>query len=266
MRAYASLFRMRFLMLLQYRIAAAAGIGTQFFFGFVRVMVFQAFFQSSAAAQPMTLAQTVTYIWLGQALLGIMPWNGDAEVQELVRTGNVAYEICRPVDLYGMWFSRCVALRAAPTALRAIPVMLGAAMLAPSYRIGLPTTVTATIAFLVSLAGAVLLSASITNFYGIVTIWTISGEGISRIIPTVAMLFSGLIIPLAFFPDWLHPVLRALPFAGVMDVPFRFYLGLLSPGQAVPYLAYQLGWTAALVLLGRKLLAAGLRRVIVQGG
>jgi ABC-2 type transport system permease protein len=253
-------------MLLQYRIAALAGIGTQFFFGLVRVMVFQAFFRSSTVVQPMTLAQTVTYIWLGQALLGILPWNGDAEVQELVRTGNVAYEICRPVDLYGMWFSRCVALRTATTALRAIPVMAMAGLLAPAYRVGLPPSAGAAVAFAVSLAGAVPLSAAITNLYGIVTMWTISGEGISRIIPTLAMLLSGLTIPLAFFPDWLHPIIQALPFAGVMDLPFRFYLGSLPPWQIVPYLAFQLAWTIALAFLGRRLLATGLRRVVVQGG
>jgi len=134
MRAYASLVRMRCLLLLQYRVAALAGIGTQLFFGLVRVMIFDGFFRSSTLTQPMSYADTVTYIWLGQALLGMLPWNGDREVQQLIRTGNVAYELCRPVSLNGLWLSRCFALRTAPTMLRAAPVIVVASFLRSEER------------------------------------------------------------------------------------------------------------------------------------
>jgi hypothetical protein len=30
----------------------------------------------------MSLPQIVAYVWLGQALLGLLPWNVDAELQE----------------------------------------------------------------------------------------------------------------------------------------------------------------------------------------
>jgi len=64
--------RMRFLLLLQYRMAAIAGVCTQVFFGLVRVMIFDGFFRSSNLAHPMSFAHTVTYVWLGQALLGML--------------------------------------------------------------------------------------------------------------------------------------------------------------------------------------------------
>ena len=47
MRPYWAFFRTRFLALLQYRAAAIAGIGTQWLFGFVRVMALWAFYQSA---------------------------------------------------------------------------------------------------------------------------------------------------------------------------------------------------------------------------
>jgi len=267
MRAYLSIVRLRFLLLLQYRVAAIAGIGTQFFFGVVRVMLLDAFFRSSAAAQPMTFAQTVTYIWLGQAMLGMLPWNGDREIQDLVRTGNVAYELCRPLDLYNLWFGRSVALRTAPTITRAIPIFLAAGLLMPpEYRLLQPPSVAHGVAWLVSTAGAVVLSAALTNLFSIALLWTISGEGLVRMLPPVVTLLSGLVIPLSFFPDWVQPVLRFLPFGGVMDTPFRFYTGNLAPALVLPWLAHQLGWTAALVIFGRHLISRGLTRVVVQGG
>ena len=43
MRAYVSYFKLKFISGLQYRSAAIAGIATQFFFGFVYIMVYSAF-------------------------------------------------------------------------------------------------------------------------------------------------------------------------------------------------------------------------------
>ena len=58
MRPYWAFFRTRFLALLQYRAAAIAGIGTQWLFGYVRVMALWAFYQSAGTAQPSAVAGT----------------------------------------------------------------------------------------------------------------------------------------------------------------------------------------------------------------
>src|SRR5262249_55803566 len=88
---YAAVVGARFRMLLQYRAAALAGLWTQIFFGFVLLGVYEAFY-SASTAQPMTFDQIVSYVWLGQALLAMLPWNSDPEWRDMVRSGSVAYE------------------------------------------------------------------------------------------------------------------------------------------------------------------------------
>ena len=117
-RPYLAIFAARFSMLLQYRAAALAGIATQFWFGAIMVMALSAFYGSGRGAPPITLAQAITYIWLGQAFLGLLPWNVDTEIAAMMRSGNVAYERLRPVDTYFYWFARALAWRAAGTLLR----------------------------------------------------------------------------------------------------------------------------------------------------
>ncbi|MDE3000662.1 MAG: hypothetical protein OXU79_16440 [Gemmatimonadota bacterium] len=73
MKAYAAVISARFRMMLQYRAAAMAGLGTQVFWGLIRMMFFTAFYNSATAPQPMSLADVITYVWLGQALLGMLP-------------------------------------------------------------------------------------------------------------------------------------------------------------------------------------------------
>ena len=109
MRPYFAILSARFRTLLQYRVAALAGIGTQLFWGLIRVMIFDAFYRSTTAPQPMTYAEVVTYIWLGQAMLRFLPWDVEGDARQMMRTGGVAYELLRPLDLYALWFCRSLA-------------------------------------------------------------------------------------------------------------------------------------------------------------
>jgi len=122
MSAYTAVVRARFRVLLQYRAAAFAGFVTQLFWGFIQTQILEAFYRSSTAPQPIRMDQVITYVWLGQATLVLLPWNADNDVKALIRSGAVAYEMLRPIDLYNLWFSRAFAMRSAPTVLRAIPM------------------------------------------------------------------------------------------------------------------------------------------------
>jgi ABC-2 type transport system permease protein len=271
---YRAVLGARFRTMLQYRAAALAGLGTQTFFGIVRIMIFEAFYRQSTGAdetQPMTLRAVIDYVWLGQALLVMLPWNVDADVRAMVRSGNVAYELVRPVDLYGLWYARAVAWRTAPAMLRAVPMVVFAMLVLPlvgmgEWRLSPPPSLAAGVAFFASLIGAVALSAAMTTILNVTLLWTISGEGVSILLAATVTVFSGLVLPLPLYPDWARTALMVMPFAGVMDLPFRLYTGDL-PSAAVGWvLLHQTLWTAALVLLGRWLLRIGMRRVVVQGG
>jgi ABC-2 type transport system permease protein len=263
MTAYVAVLSAKCRVLLQYRTAAAAGIFTQVFWGFIRVMIFEAFYRSTDAPQPMQIAEVITYVWLGQTLFRLLPWDVEPEVRDMIRFGNVAYELLRPVDVYWLWYSRSVAGRVAPTVLRAVPM---AALAIPFFGMGLPASVGSFGAWAVATAGAVILGSAITTFATITLLWTISGLGINRLLPAVVFAMSGMLVPLALLPDWLRPVFEFLPFAGLVDTPFRLYMGHLPPAAVVGVVARQLAWAGGTVLFGRWLLARGVRRLVVQGG
>jgi len=48
----------------------------------------------------------VTYTWLGQAFLALLPWVADPEVGMSIRTGGVGYDRLRPLDTYSYWYAR----------------------------------------------------------------------------------------------------------------------------------------------------------------
>jgi ABC-2 type transport system permease protein len=211
----------------------------------------------------LTHAQVVSYIWLGQAFLLLAMFGVDNEIAEMIRSGTVAYELTRPANIFWLWYSRCVAGRIAPTTMRAIPqLLLGWAFLGLQF----PASISALVMFCLALASSVALAAAISLLFTLSLLWTISGEGISRLGPAVVFLLSGIVVPLPLFPLWMQPLLSALPFRGLMDVPFRLYLGQMPWQEGALALAQQWAWIAGLLLLGRWLLVLGVRRLVVQGG
>lgn len=262
MTAYLAIAGARLRALLQYRAAAAAGIVTHIFWGLIRMMIFEAFYRSSAAAQPMSYPEVVTYIWLGQATLALTLGSADMDVRAMVRTGTVAYEMVRPMDVYWTWFSRTIAARLAPMALQVVPVLLIGAM----FGLGPPPTVASAAAWAAGTAGALLVTTALWTLASISLLWTISGEGVARLIPTLGYCFCGMLIPIPLMPPWAQPIVTALPFWTVMDAPFRLYLGHIPPEGAGIILLHQLAWTVGLVLFGRWLLGRAFGRLVVQGG
>ena len=121
-------------------------------------------------------------------------------------------------------------------------------------------------AFAASMIGAIMLSSAITTLFSITMMWTISGDGVFALAPGVVGLLSGMIVPIPLFPDWTQTVLNVLPFRGLVDTPYRFYLGHIPAGDLPLLLAHQMVWIAAIVLFGRWLLSRGQRRLVVQGG
>ncbi|MFP4580345.1 MAG: ABC transporter permease [Candidatus Sumerlaeia bacterium] len=263
MKPYVAMLGARFRMLLQYRAAALAGFGTQLFFGYVIVMGYKALYAATSQPQPMSLQEVISYVWLGQAMLALMPWRSDGDVASMIRSGQVASELLRPVDLYWMWYSRTLAQRIAPTILRALPLFIVAGLFlglqAPAGWAGFSAWLAATFCALL-LAAAVSCLATISMF------WTISGGGVNNLLPGVVWFFSGMLVPLPLMPDWLRQILEWLPFRAIVDIPFRLYLGHIPAESVWSMMVIQLTWAATLILIGQAVLQLGVRRVVVQGG
>jgi len=154
MGKYLAFFRLHFTMGLQYRTAAFAGIATQFVWGAMEILMFRAFYQTpDNGSFPMTFEATCAYVWMQQAFLALfMAWMMDNDIFTCIMDGNVSYELCRPIDLYNMWFSRSLASRCSKAVLRCMPILLVAAFLPKPYGLMAPVDAAAFLLFLLTLA------------------------------------------------------------------------------------------------------------------
>jgi ABC-2 type transport system permease protein len=261
-RPYGAVVSARFRAMLQYRAAAVAGFGTQLFWGVIRVAIYTAFYRSSARPQPLPLPDMISYLWLTQAMFALAMWNVDQDVRAMIRTGTVAYEMLRPLDLYGLWYCRALAARLAPTLLRAIPMFFVALFLG----LRLPPSLGAFAAWATATCGAFALAAAFSALMTISLLYTVSGDGITRLAPTIMYAFSGMLLPLPLMPAWAQTIVGFLPFRDLIDSPFRLYTGNIPAAHLGMELAHQISWLLVLVVVGRLLLRRATRRLVVQGG
>ena len=270
-RPYGSFLSVRLQSLLQYRAAAWAGIICQFFWGLIMIMALEAFYRSSRAVPPMSLERAVGYIWLGQAFLGMLPWNVDWDMDRMVRDGSLCYELLKPLDLHLYWFIRSLSWRFSTMILRVIPQLVFASLILPllgkrEWALLLPADPLVYPLWFVSVVLALFLSASITTLVNITLIWSISGTGTSQLTGALVTLFSGMVIPLPFYPDHWQLFLTCQPFHGLADGPNRIFTGDIPPARVPGELLLQVFWIAFFFLAGRLLLDAGRKKLVVQGG
>ena len=267
MRKYISFFRIRLIAGLQYRAAAWAGIFTQAVWGLMLILMYRAFYKSGSDAFPMEFGALSTYIWLQEALLTLFAaWAFDNDIFDSITSGAVAYELCRPCGMYGMWFVKNMAMRIARVALRCLPIVVVAALLPAPYGLTLPAGFGAGVLFLVSLVLGVLVSVSFVMLVYISAFYTLSSSGVRVLGASMVEFLSGVVIPLPFFPEKLQKALNLLPFASMQNTPFLIYTGHLDPQTALERIGLQLLWLALLLAAGRLLIANAQKKVVVQGG
>ncbi len=267
MQKYISFFRLRFINGLQYRAAALAGIVTQFAWGALEILMFSAFYEADASAFPMEFSALTSYIWMQQAFLALyMTWFLENEIFDAIINGNIAYELCRPIDIYNMWFTRSMANRLSRAVLRCMPILILAAFLPKPYGLSLPKDVQASVWFSITMLLGFLVVVAFCMLVYIVTFYTVSPMGVRMVAVSMVEFFSGAVIPLPFLPNGIRQIFELLPFAAMQNVPLRIYSGDIAGSKIYTSLGLQLFWLIVLVIAGKMLTAKALKKVTIQGG
>ncbi|MBQ1256884.1 MAG: ABC transporter permease [Clostridia bacterium] len=267
MKPYFTFFRMRLIHSLQYRTAALAGVATQFFWGFMEIQLYRAFYAEHANAFPMPLEALVSYIWLRQAFLMLFnTWTFEGELFQSILNGNVAYELCRPADLYFMWFARTAAVRISKTLLRFWPILLVAFLLPAPIGMSLPPDAGAFLLFLLSSALTLGVTVAFTLIVYFSCFYTVSADGIRAVLTPLSELLTGGLLPVPFMPAFFQTLIRFSPFGAMMNTPLRIYSGHISGTDALEAILLQVFWLICMTLCGMLLQRRGMKKLCVQGG
>lgn len=260
---YFTVFKMRLRMELQYRGAMIGGIVCQMFFGLILVALYRALYAGKPQSIP--IESVATYVWLQQAFFRMM-LASDSELVDKIKSGDIAYDMCRPVDMYGFYYARIMAQKLMGSLMRAVPMLIVAFLLPKGWGISLPASFLELISAIPALLLGLLCVCALENITVAFTMKTLDPRGIQGLLNLLMMTLSGNLFPLTLFPESWQKVITFLPYAQLLDAPIRFYTGEYLPNEAFRIYGIQAFWVVILIALGVYMWNANKKRMVVQGG
>ncbi|MEB3103894.1 ABC transporter permease [Ferviditalea candida] len=261
--AYLDMMRIRFLMMLAYRtnyysgiVVYALNIGTYYF-------LWQAIYGGRETLAGMTAEQMTSYVavtWMARAFYFN---NLDREIAQDIRDGGVAVQLIRPYHYLMAKFMQGLGEGIFRLLLFSAPGMLIVSFIFP---IQFPKDPVIWAVFLLMLLFSFLINSQINILTGLFAFFVENNEGMMRMKRVAVDLFSGLIIPLSFFPGWAEVLLKVLPFQAVTYLPGSVFTGKIGPELIASVLAVQVFWTLLLLVPILWVWRAARRRLFVQGG
>jgi ABC-2 type transport system permease protein len=246
-----------------YRAATVAGILTNTFFGTLLTSAVIAVAGQRDEISGYSRQDLVTQTWVMQGLLVTIAIWGWTELGDRIRTGDIAVDLARPMDLQRWWLAHDLGRAAYHALVRGTAPFVIASLL---FSLRLPTKVATVPLFVSSVALAVTVSFSLRYLVNLAAFWIGDVRGITRLAMAVWSVLSGATISLAFFPEHWQAVIRLLPFAQMMQAPVDVWLERRVGLDSLTPLAMQLGWAVAILAIGRATQARGVRVAVMQGG
>ncbi|MGG4034453.1 ABC-2 family transporter protein [Paenibacillus cisolokensis] len=261
--AYLDLIRIRFLMMLAYRVNYYSGIiiyainiGAYYF-------LWQAIYGAQEQLGGFTVAQMTTYVavsWMARAFYFN---NLDREIANEIRDGSVAIQFIRPYSYLAVKMMQGFGEGLFRLLMFMVPGMIVVCLLFP---VKLPADPAVWLVYLVMLLLSFLINSQINILTGLFAFFVENNEGMMRMKRVMVDLFSGVVIPISFFPGWLASVMEWLPFQAITYLPSSVFTGRTPAGEALGVLGLQLFWFAALLVPIWWLWRLARRRLFVQGG
>ena len=248
---------------LTYRAAALAGIVTNIFFGIVRATILVALYGNREVVAGLDLQAVVTYTGLTQALIVFLSIFGWYDLMNAVHQGDISADLLKPMRLFTFWLAQDLGRALLGLVLRGLTIMLVYALL---FGITTPQSPVQWLALAVSLVLAWLLSFAYRFLVNLAAFWSPDAKGIGRFAFVIVLFFSGFLMPLRFFPEWVQTLAYLTPFPQMLNTVVEVYLGVLTGPALVGALLAQALWAVALTALCAFVLSRATRRLVILGG
>ena len=267
MRTFAKLYKVNLLEELNYKSVFISGIICQFAFAIIYIVLYRAFYESGIP-QNFDIYQMSSYVCLNQAFFAMFIYHdiNKTKITQKILNGDVCYQLLKPINLYDYWFGENISRGMSMATLRCMPIIAVALLLPKGYGLMLPNSFATFALFLLALIlGCVLINA-VKMFAYICVLYTMDNKGVFALFISICSLLAGSVIPIPMMPDGLQKILNFMPFRYASDLTFRIYIGNIGLTDGLIQIGIQVVWIIALVIIGRLILTAKSKKLVVQGG
>ncbi|NUT32190.1 MAG: hypothetical protein HOV79_03850, partial [Hamadaea sp.] len=208
--------------------------------------------------------QLLTFVWLGQGLIGVVMLWGWTDLADRIRSGDVVMDLLRPQRTVVAYLAQDLGRAGLAMLTRFAPPIAVAAVV---FDIALPQRAVTYVLGAVSIPLSVVICFCCRYLVNCCAYWLLDNRGPMMIWLFCSGLLGGLFFPLHFLPEQLMWTLWiGTPFPSILQAPLDIlteYAG--RPGPAL-ILALQVFWAVALLALCDLVQRRAERMLVVQGG
>lgn len=263
MNRYLAVSRMSFLNGIAWRIHFILTFITNAIYLVVIFFLWRSIYGGAASLNGMTFEQVFVYLALASSTFVLFDTYTDWEISGEIIQGTISTYLIKPADYQLLSLFRAMGLMLSNVLLITLPtlfIVFGLFRMKGVFGINL--------LFLpVSLALAYVLSFSFDYIVGLTSFYNESVWGLSTVKKIVIMVFSGLLIPLQFFPEVLRRVLTYLPFQAIYHTPLSLITNpALTMADYVRMVGIQAVWVVIMFGVGRLFYSQAIKAVTINGG
>ncbi len=252
---------------LAYKFEYFVGVLNGLLFIFVFTSLWKGIYEhstSSAIAEGVSFSKEQMQTYAVYAILfRISMTMDDNSITQKVRTGAISMDLIKPVNFFFMSLSENLGQTMFHWFTRVIPVLMVTLVM---FEAPLPTGISNYALAMVAWVFGYLIMVTLNFAVGLLAFWFIETFSFQLMKYGLITLFSGGILPIDFFPEWLKPTVAMLPFQYILYVPTSIFIGHIDGGAALSMIALQGVWVALLGLICFTMWRAGQKKLIVQGG
>lgn len=263
MEKYLEMIRIRFLMMLAYRTNYYTGILIYTINIGVYYFIWNSIYSGKSTIEGLSAAQMTTYVAIAWMARAFYFNNIDREMAMEIKEGKVAIELIRPYHYLGMKTMQGLGEGIFRLFFFSIPGMVIVSII---FSLRFSADLSVWVLFAVSILLSFFINTQINLLTGITTFFLYNNAGLIRAKRVVIDLFSGLILPISFFPAWAQDIMKFLPFQGISYIPSMIFTEGFSRSEAINALIFQGIWVLALIIPIQILWIAAKKQLIIQGG
>jgi ABC-2 type transport system permease protein len=236
-------------------------LGTFIYF-FSMLYLWKAIFTNRIDLSGFSWEQMKMYLFITFLTNSLISWYTETRISRKIISGDVAMDLLKPLDFQTARISETIG----STLLEGGIAVLFIGILIFSQGVVAPQSLASGILFVISLAASLLIKFGVIYIASLMCFWTSNGMGIAWTRAAVTNFFSGALVPLTFFPDWLKAVCYVMPFQGIVNIPASIYLGNMRTYEILQRIGLQLFWVIVLWMLGKLMWRWSVRQVTIHGG
>jgi len=246
-----------------YRAASLINLAANLLYIVILYYLWQAIYADKAQLNGLTFEHTFLYLVIAATLFNIYRTFTDYIISFDVNSGDIVNYLLKPIDYQLYCLSRSLGRICA----NIIMILIPTAVLM-YFVLGLTLPVDQNwFLSITSLILAWLIIFMLDYMVGLVSFYTQSIWGIFQTRESLVVVFSGVLIPFAFFPQWLQDLLEFSPFVAMYYTPITLLMGQIeSTSQALWMITNQIVWLGVFFIICRAFFKKATKVITINGG